>query len=131
MFDGVKELLEKLHRLKYVLVINTGAYGRNCLPILEHSKITHLFNFIATAELSKSKLEKLKLIKDKYNVDKKDVLFVTDALGDVREADIADIPTVAVTWGVHDKSFFEREKHSNLVKVVNTVKELDDFIEQY
>ena len=131
MFSGVRELLEKLHKQGYILVINTGAYNRNCIPILEYSKITHLFDFIATAELSKSKLEKFKLIEDKYGVVKKDILFVTDALGDVREANIAGIPTIAVTWGVHDKSFFEREKHSNLIGIANTVKELNDFIEQY
>lgn len=131
MFDGVRELLEKLHKQGHTLVINTGAYNRNCLPILEYSKITHLFDLVATAELSRSKAEKFKLIKDKYNVGNNDILFITDALGDVREADGADIPTVAVTWGVHDKSFFEHEKHSNLIKIVDTIKELENFIEQY
>src|SRR3989344_4851421 len=127
MFRGARELLEKLHKQGNILILNTNAYNRNTLPILENLKITHLFDLVATAELSKSKIEKFKLIEDKYSANKESVLFITDSLGDVKEADIAGIPTIAVTWGAHDKSFFERELHSNLVKIVDTVKELDDF----
>ncbi len=81
---------------------------------------------IATAELSKSKVEKFALITEKYNVNASDTLFITDALGDVKEAEMAGVPTVAVTWGVHDHTFFNRKKHSNLIGVVNTVKELQN-----
>lgn len=128
MFEGMKEFLERLHNEGYVLVLNTNAFERDCLPILEYSKADHLFDFIATAELSKSKTEKFKLIQDKYGLNKKDILFVTDSLGNVQEAKVVGIPTIAVTWGVHDKSFFEREPHSNLIGIVDTVKELEDFI---
>ena len=112
-------------------MLNTNAYTRNTLPILEYSKTNHLFDFIATAELSKSKIEKFKLIEDRYNENKKDVLFITDSLGDIKEADTAGVPTIAVTWGVHDRLFFESESHSNLIGIVDTVKELEDFIMPY
>lgn len=131
MFEGVRELLEKLHDRGYILVLNTNAFERNLFPILENSKIAHFFDFVTTAELSKDKTEKFVLIKNKYKADKKDILFVTDALGDVKEAALADIPTVAVTWGVHSGSLFKREKYSNLIGIVDTVKELEDFIERY
>jgi len=128
IFNGIRELLEKFHKLDYVIILNTSALDRNCMPILENLKIAHLFDFIATGDLSKSKIEKFKLIEDKYNAEKKDILFITDTLGDVKEADLADISTIAVTWGAHSKSFFEREKHSNLIGVVDTIEELSDFI---
>ena len=128
MFEGVLEFLNDLHKDGYLLVLNTNAYNRNSLPLLDKSGITPLFDYITTAELSTSKVEKFKLIEDKYNANKKDFLFITDSLGDVKEADVAGIPTVAVTWGVHDKSFFGREKHDNLVGIVHSVKELENFI---
>lgn len=131
MFKGMRELLEKLHYEGYILVLNTNAYKRNTLPILENLKISHLFDFVADAEISKDKIEKFKLIEHKYKAEKENALFVTDALGDVRDADVADIPTVAVTWGVHNKSFFEREKNHNLIGIVNTVEELGEFIKKY
>ena len=131
LFSGVKELLERLHGLSYIIVLNTSARERNCLPLLEKSKIIHLIDFAATADVLQSKTEKFHLIEEKYNVGKEDVLFVTDTLGDIKEAKQANVPTIAVTWGAHDKSFFTREPHSNLIKIVDTVTELENFIEQY
>ncbi len=128
MFKGVKEFLKELHRTGFILVLNTNAYDRNCLPLLEKAKIKTLFDFWATAEVSESKIEKFRLIEEKYNVKKKDLLFITDTLGDVKEANIAGISTIAVTWGVHDRSFFEKEKYNNLIGIVDTIKELEDFI---
>ena len=99
MFEGIKDLLEELYKDGYILVLNTNAYNQNCLTLLENSGVKNLFDFIATAELTTSKVEKFKIILEKYNVNKNNVLFITDSLGDVKEANIAEIPTVAVTWG--------------------------------
>ena len=128
LFEGVKELLEKIYALGYILTINTSALERNCLPLLEYSGVAKLFDFVATAEVSKSKVEKFKIIEEKYGVKKKDMLFVTDTLGDIREADVAHVPTVAVTWGAHNKIHFTREPHENLVAILDSVSELESFI---
>lgn len=131
MYKGVEGLLIKLHNLGYILALNTSAFSRNTLPILENSKITHLFDTIATAELSKSKTAKFGIIRDKYTKKEENILFVTDTLGDLREADEANISTVIVTWGAHDRSYFNREKHNNLISIVDTPEELMDSITNY
>lgn len=128
LFKGVKELLKELYSKGYVLVLNTNAYDKNCLPLLENLEVKHFFDFIATAEVSKDKVEKFKLIEEKYGLQGKDLLFVTDALGDVKDANTAGVPTVAVTWGVHDRTYFEREKHTHLVEILDTVDSLLTFI---
>ena len=130
VYGGIKELLIELHKKGYLLVLNTSAYDRNCLPLLERNNLKSIFDLIGTAELSKSKTEKFQIIEEKYGARKKDLLFVTDALGDVKEADVAGVPTVAVTWGVHDRSYFKREPHNNLIGIVDSVGELKDFILQ-
>ncbi len=130
MFEGMESLLKELHNLEYVLVLNTNAFDKNCLPLLERAGIKSLFDLIASAELSKSKTEKFKLIEEKYGVTKDSMLFITDALGDIREAEIAGVPTVAVTWGVHDDAFFKREEHPHLVGILHTVPELRGFLLQ-
>lgn len=131
MFEGIKEFLEDLYDSGYILILNTNAFNRNCLPLIEGSGINKFFDFIATAELSTSKVEKFKLIEEKYSANKEEILFITDSLGDIKEADIAGILTIAITWGVHDKIFFERENHSNLIAIINTVSKLSDFIKNY
>lgn len=131
LFEGIKQILKELQSFGYVLAINTNAYDRNCIPLLERSNIKDYFDFIATADLSKDKVEKFQIIRDRYGAENKDVVFITDALGDLRDADTANVPTITVTWGVHDISFFEREEHDNLFGVANTVGELKDFILSY
>ena len=131
LFDGIKNFLVELHGLGFKLVLNTNAYSRNCLPLLENAKINNLFDFIASAEISKDKVEKFGIIGNKYNAENNEMLFVTDALGDLRDADAASVPTLAVTWGVHDKTYFNREKHLNLINVVDNVGDLNKAIETY
>lgn len=131
VYEGMKELLGKLHSEGYIIVLNTSAYNRNCLPMLEGAGIENLFDFLCTAEISKSKTEKFQIIRDKYQVEQSKMLFVTDTLGDIREADVAGIPTVAVTWGAHDHSYFNREPHKNLLKIIDSVQELQSFIENH
>ncbi len=131
MFNGIKELLERLHQEGYRLVINTSALERNCLPLIEKAGIVDKFDFIASAEISKSKIEKFELIDKKFGAAKENTIFITDTLGDLREADTASVPTIAVLWGAHSLKFFEREKHNNLIGIVNTVDELEKAIKEH
>lgn len=129
LFDGIKELLEELKTKGYILTINTSAFSGGCLPLLENAGISDLFDFTATAEVAIDKVEKFKIIKDKYSLEYEDMIFVTDALGDVRDAKRVSVPTIAVTWGVHDKSFFTREENPHLINIVDTVQNLKTCIE--
>ncbi len=128
MYPGMKELLQKLHSEGYILALNTSAYNNNCIPLLEREGLVSLFDFLGTAEVSKNKTEKFLMIEKNYNVGNEETLFVTDTLGDVREAAKANVPTLAVTWGAHDKSFFLREKNSNLIGIADSVRELEQYI---
>jgi phosphoglycolate phosphatase len=128
LYAGIRELLQSLHLSDYILTINTSAFEKNCMPLLENSRIKEFFDFVATAEISKSKVDKFKIIEDKYSVSEEDTIFITDTLGDIREAEVAQVPSVAVTWGAHDRSYFTREPHKNLVAIVDSVGELETFI---
>jgi AHBA synthesis associated protein len=123
MFDGMKDLLKGLHNNGYILVLNTSAFAKNTLPLLQNAEIENLFNLIATAELSKSKVKKFEQIKKRYKTDKKNILFITDSIGDVVEAKTASIPTIAVTWGIHNRADFVQYS-DGLVGVVDSVEEL-------
>ena len=128
MYEGMKELLVSLHNKNFILVLNTSALERNCVPLLDKFEIKVLFDLVATAEVAKSKVEKFKIIKEKYRTKAEDMLFITDTLGDVREAEVAGVPTVAVTWGAHDEAYFNREPHENLKGVISSVADLENFI---
>ncbi|MBP9772020.1 MAG: HAD family hydrolase [Candidatus Pacebacteria bacterium] len=129
MYPGAQEFLKKFHSEGCVLVLNTSAFDRNCVPLLERAGVKDLFDFLATKEVSKSKVEKFKVIQEKYNANTEDILFITDTLGDLRESDIAGVPTIAVLWGAHDRSYFTREEHPNLIGIVASFDELTELVE--
>ncbi len=128
LFPGIRELLQRLHESGILLILNTSTYERSCLPTLERTGIRDLFDYIAAADLSKSKEEKFAFLQKHYSLASDEMLFVTDSLGDVREADAIGIPTVAVTWGVHDEKTFLNEPHAVLKQIVHTVPELEKYI---
>lgn len=128
VFNGIKELIQKLHSLNISIVLNTNAFDVTTLPLLEKADLVQYFDFIATRDTHVSKVEKFKLIEEKFGVSKKETLFITDTVIDLIDADHAGIETIAVTWGAHPKSFFEEESHSNLVAIVESVNELEAII---
>lgn len=128
IFPGIKDLLVSLKSNGFILALNTSAFIKTTMPLLEKSGLKELFDFIATAETSKSKVEKFNLISEKFSVAKENIIFVTDSLGDVKEAGIARIPTIAVTWGIHNRSYFNPEINNNLIAITDSVNELKNII---
>jgi phosphoglycolate phosphatase-like HAD superfamily hydrolase len=121
----MRELIEKLHKSGLPLAINTSAYDRNCMSLLETAKITHYFSFIGTAEVSLDKTEKFKIILEHFKVTADQAIFITDTLGDVIEAERANVPTVVVTWGAQKRDVFTREPHTNVIAIVDSAAELE------
>ncbi len=128
LYPGAQEFLKELHAAGYTLVLNTSAWDRTSRPLLDKVGITDLFDFIATAEMSKSKVEKFGIIAKNYAVQNNDLIFITDTVGDIREADEAGVPTIAVTWGGHNRDYLTREKHENLIAIVDSFDDLKAFV---
>ena len=125
---GIGDLLEKLYDQGYKIVLNTNAYDRFTVPLLTNSHIIQFFDSVMTRNTSESKIEKFKLVLEKYNVSPDQVLFVTDTVSDVRDANSVGIATIGVTWGVHTREYFYREPLANLLETVDSVKELENVI---
>ncbi len=123
LFEGMKEVVATL-AINNVIVLNTSAAERNTLPILERHDLHEHFSFIGSVEVHKSKIEKFKIIAEKFGKPFSELRFITDTIGDVREAEELGIPTIVVTWGVHTREDFIGLTHSNLLAFVDTPAEL-------
>lgn len=123
LFPGIRELLSELAP-RAILAINTAAAVDTCEPLLAAQGIRSFFSLVATKDTSPSKVEKFRIIATECGVHPEDCIFITDSLGDVRESHEANVPTVAVTWGIHDRTTFESEQLPNLVAIVDTAQEL-------
>jgi phosphoglycolate phosphatase-like HAD superfamily hydrolase len=50
-------------------------------------------------DVHKSKVEKIKMVFQKYGICNNDCVFITDTLGDMREATKMNVGSIGVTWG--------------------------------
>lgn len=89
--------------------------------ILDREKISSYFSDILGSDVHQSKVSKISNLLKKYNTSPEDSVFVTDTLGDIKEAQECGVPAIAVTWGFHDESTLKR---GNPVKIAYSPSEL-------
>lgn len=100
---SVKKLSES-----YILVVISSIVSDSIKQILDRENLVNYFNDILGNDVDKSKVVKIGMTLEKYKVSPNQCVFITDTLGDIREADYYSIPSVAVTWGFHEKKNLEK-----------------------
>jgi len=103
-------LKESVHTLSktYTLVIISSTYTSSIDEILKRENIRECFTLLLGADIHRSKVVKIGMVLDEYKVEAKDCVFITDTLGDIREATTCNIPSIAVTWGFHERENLEK-----------------------
>jgi phosphoglycolate phosphatase len=102
LFPGMREAIEKLSH-KHVLVIVSSAVTSPIQGFLEKHHIGRYFSEVMGADVHTSKHKKMEMVFEKYGISAEDCVFITDTLGDMREAKTAGIATIGVSWGFHLK----------------------------
>jgi len=104
MTKEVKELANK-----YPLYIISSNLSEIITQIMTHEDLNDCFKEILCAEFHKSKEFKFKYLFKKYK--KENCVFVTDTLGDLKEAHKVGLQnTIAVTWGFHEVERLKKGK---------------------
>jgi phosphoglycolate phosphatase len=95
---------------------------------LKKESIDGFFIDVLGADVHKSKVTKIKMLLDKYKVHPKDAVFITDTLGDVLEANECGVPSIAVTWGLHEKETLSKGNPAKIIEnplfLIEAVKEI-------
>ena len=114
--------LQANHRL---FIISSGE-ERGIKSVLENAGIKDHFEAIYGHNTHTSKIAKFEKIRDEFDVVLKDVIFVTDTLGDVREAKTLGVKTIAETFGFHNRA---RLKQGAPYVILDTWLEIENEIE--
>jgi phosphoglycolate phosphatase len=110
----------------YILVIVSSTHSSVIHKFLKKENIDECFAEIYGHENHWSKIVKIKSILDKYNIEPEDTVFVTDTLGDIKEAHECGVKSIAVTWGYHDK---ERLNKGNPLIIIDDPRDLASTVE--
>jgi phosphoglycolate phosphatase-like HAD superfamily hydrolase len=116
--DILKEAVRKLSA-SHLLVIVSSTPSASIEKILAREGIRECFADILGADIHKSKAVKIRMLLDAYSKAPHDCLFITDTLGDIREAAACSVPAVAVTWGFHNAENLQKGNPAAIIEDPN------------
>lgn len=111
----------------YILTIVSSGSEHIIRNFIKKENLDGCFVDILGYEIHKKKTVKINSLLEKYNLQPNYAVFITDTLGDVREANECGVPSIGVTWGLHDRQTLEK---GNPKAVIDNPPELLGTIER-
>ncbi|NQV91720.1 HAD family hydrolase [Candidatus Woesearchaeota archaeon] len=121
----VKEELQKIKE-SYPLFIISSNMEHSLNIVFQNNQMTTIFNQVFGTETEKSKVKKFELLLHQENLKSEDCIFITDTLGDIKEASKLNIKTIAVDFGFHERARLEQ---GNPFKIISDFKEIFPLIQ--
>lgn len=97
-FPGIGDVIRQLENT-YHLVIVSSTISELITQVLGNNNLDGHFEEVLGNDVSPSKVEKFKMVFEKYGVTASDCVIITDTLGDMKEAAEVSMPSIGVTWG--------------------------------
>jgi len=98
---GMDKVIRTLAQNHDLIIVSSGQ-----TLFIENFLVDHhlmdCFKHVMGNDVHKSKEEKIKMVFTKYGTDASQCVFITDTLGDVREATKMNVGAIGVTWGFHE-----------------------------
>lgn len=116
LIELVKTLAER-----HQLMIISSTPSPIISSYLEGINMRHYFGAILGGDIDPDKSKKIRMACAQTACTPQDTLFITDTLGDIKEANRVNAPTIGVAWGLHPPETLQR---GNLAALVNTPAEL-------
>ncbi len=131
-FEGMEEVFKKIKEMGFLLMIISSASEEPINNFLAKYNLKKYFSEVLAKETHFGKVEKFKMMLEKYKIEAKNTLMITDSIGDVKEAMEVEIKTIGVVWGVHDGkrlkesgADFIAEKSQDIIKGVQKLLALN------
>lgn len=124
-YDGILKLLENLKQNKILtgIVSNKNNEAVKKLSDIYFSDLIDETRGFVEGSKTKPNPDSVNFIINKFNIDKKDCLYVGDSDVDYYTAKNAEIDCIIVSWGFKDRDFLE--KLDNVI-IVDSIKELQE-----
>jgi phosphoglycolate phosphatase len=117
LFNDAALLLANLQKQEKLLAIATGKAREGLTHVLKVSGMAHFFNSTRCAGEVPSKPDPTMLISilDELNIAAQDAIMVGDSSHDLAMAQAANIDSIGVTFGVHDRQTLEKYQPKAIV----------------
>lgn len=105
--EVLKNQIELLSENYFISIVSSGS-EETISNFLSRNNLKSYFVDILGIETSRNKTVKINKLLEKYLIAKENAVYVTDTLGDIREANESGIKSICVTWGLHDRKTLEK-----------------------
>ncbi|MCX6757876.1 MAG: HAD hydrolase-like protein [Candidatus Nomurabacteria bacterium] len=123
----LKDILNNLAH-KYTLIIVSSTPTNAIKQILKNERVENCFTDVLGADVHTSKIVKINSLLEEYKIEPKNVLFITDTLGDIREGEKCNVQSIAVSWGFHEKEVLEKGKPFAIIdNPIDLENKVDEF----
>lgn len=127
LFPEMKKVVQDLSR-SYQMSIVSSSRSDLILDILNRESMANHFTDILGNDVNPSKVEKIKMLFEKYGAAPEGYVFITDTLGDIREGAHAGVGSIAVTWGFHSPEVL---REGSIFRLVDKPDELSSAVSDY
>lgn len=123
-FELLDKTIEELNK-KYKLCVITSGHEQTTNNFFKDNNIDKYFTKIYGKLTHKSKIEKFKMMFNEFKIKPEECLFITDTLGDLKEANEVNVKSLAVSWGFHEVEILNEGKpHKILHKFEELLPEI-------
>lgn len=125
--EGIAEVLEELGEV-YQLVLVSSTISSPIQGYLGMHGLARHFDWVMGGDVHKSKTVKIQMVLKEYKAKSGDCVFITDTLGDMREAAKCEVRSIGVTWGFHEK---ERLQKGDFFALVDRMEDLPPAVHSF
>lgn len=126
-FPGALEAISRLAD-SYSLTVISSTISDPIRSFLERNSAQVYFDDVMGGDVNPSKVEKIRMVLAKHGAEPKDCIFVTDTLGDIKEAAHHGIGAIACAWGFHTRETLQRGVP---FRIIESPTELVDAVDDY
>jgi len=119
-FAPLLPILMELKKDNILAVISSNV-SRVINDILSKHGFNGCFRDVLGADFGYSKMEKILHAMNTFQVENHKTYYIGDTTGDIKEARLAGVKTVAVTWGWHSKEKLETVSPDYLIETVDAL----------
>ncbi len=127
LFEGALDVLAALKARQHLVAVATGKARRGLDQALAHAELAHMFDATRTADETASKPDPLMLeeLMAELGTSPERTLMVGDTTHDLEMARRAAVPSVAVSYGAHQRNAFDDYQP---LAVAHSMRELHDWL---
>ena len=105
--EGVVNTIKKLHKNYRMAIVSSTLSSPIEAYLTKHDLMCH-FDKVYGSNIHKSKVVKIKIALADLGLNENDCIFITDTLGDMREAQKVGVKSLGVSWGFQGREFLEQ-----------------------